>query len=160
ESAFPFFLTDRPDALAALAALLPDGTTLLTGAARAGRAAADMEPYVFNSVYVIADDDAIIDAYDKVHLVLFFEFLPFQSFLESLGIRQLTALPGGFAAGPRRRTLSLANAPPVALLICYEIIFPGAVLEPGNRPGWLLNLTNDAWFGDTPGPRQHFLQAR
>jgi apolipoprotein N-acyltransferase len=160
ESAFPFLLTERPDALAALATLLPDGTTLLTGAARSERVDANAPAQIFNSVYVIGDDGEILDAYDKVRLVPFGEFLPFQSALESLGLRQLTELPGGFAAGPHRRSLALADAPPFSPLICYEIIFPDAATEPGNRPGWLLNLTNDAWFGNTPGPRQHFLQAR
>ena len=160
ESAFPFLLTDRPDALAALATLLPDGTTLLTGAARSERIDPNAPAAIFNSVYVIGDDGEILDAYDKVRLVPFGEFLPFQSSLESLGLRQLTQLPGGFSAGPRRRTLPLAGAPSFSPLICYEIIFPGAATDPGNRPGWLLNLTNDAWFGDTPGPRQHFLEAR
>jgi len=160
ESALPFFLSERPDAVAALAALLPPGTTLLTGAARYEPAAGNEDARVFNSVLVIGDDGAILDVYDKVHLVPFGEFLPFQGFLESLGIRQITELPGGFSAGPRRRTMTLSTAPPFAPLICYEIIFPDAVTEPGNRPGWLLNLTNDAWFGDTPGPRQHFLEAR
>jgi apolipoprotein N-acyltransferase len=69
-------------------------------------------------------------------------------------------LPGGFAAGLDRRTLDVPNAPPVGPLICYEIVFPGAVIAPGARPGWLVNLTNDTWFGDTPGPRQHLLQSR
>jgi apolipoprotein N-acyltransferase len=72
----------------------------------------------------------------------------------------VTELPGGFSAGIRHRTLVAGPAPPFGPLICYEIIFPGAALEPGNRPGWLLNVTNDTWFGDTPGPRQHFEQAR
>jgi apolipoprotein N-acyltransferase len=160
ESAFPFFLTERPDALAAIATLLPDGTTLITGAARAERGEAALSERVFNSVYVIGDDGEIRDAYDKVHLVPFGEFLPFQSFLESLGIRQLTELPGGFSAGPSRRGLAVPGLPLAAPLICYEIIFPGEVMPPGDRPGWFLNVTNDAWFGDTPGPRQHFLQAR
>jgi apolipoprotein N-acyltransferase len=161
ESAFPFILTERPDALAAIAALLPPGTTLLTGAARAEpRTAGEESSRVFNSVYVIADNGEILSAYDKVHLVPFGEFLPFRSFFEMLGIRQLIALPGGFSAGARRHTLDVPNAPPVGPLICYEIIFPGAAVEPGKRPAWLLNLTNDTWFGDTPGPRQHLLQAR
>ena len=56
--------------------------------------------------------------------------------------------------------MSLPGLPPFGPLICYEIIFPGAVTEPGNRPDWLLNVTNDAWYGDSPGPRQHFHQAR
>jgi len=159
ESAFPFMLTERPSALAAIADLLPEGVTLLTGAARsedtgggAGRA--------FNSIYAIDDGGEIRAAYDKVHLVPFGEYLPFRDVLERLGLRQLIALPGGFAAGSRLRTVPVAGAPPFGPLICYEIIFPGAVVEPGNRPGWLLNATNDAWYGDTPGPRQHFHQAR
>jgi apolipoprotein N-acyltransferase len=160
ETALPFVLTERPDALAAIGALLPADTTLITGASRVEPAAGREPPRVFNSVYVIGDDGTIEAAYDKVHLVPFGEYLPFQSFLEWLGIRQLTELPGGFSAGPRRRTLTLATTPPFGPLICYEIIFPGAATEPGNRPGWLVNLTNDAWFGNTPGPRQHFLQAR
>jgi apolipoprotein N-acyltransferase len=160
ESAFPFFLTDRPDALAAIAALLPDGTPLIAGAPRAERGDAALSERVFNSVYVIRDDGEVLSAYDKVHLVPFGEFLPFQPAFESLGLRQLTQLPGGFSPGPARRSLAVAGVPPAAPLICYEIIFPGEVMPPGERPGWFLNLTNDAWFGDTPGPRQHFLQAR
>ncbi len=160
ETAVPFILTERPDALAALAALLPDGTSLITGAVRVEPATGTTEARYFNSVYVIGDNGVIRAAYDKVHLVPFGEYLPFQSFFDSLGILQLNELPGGFSAGTRHRTLTLPNAPPFAPLICYEAIFPGAILEPGNRPGWLLNVTNDAWFGDTAGPRQHFLQSR
>jgi apolipoprotein N-acyltransferase len=93
-------------------------------------------------------------------LVPFGEYLPLRAFFDALGVRQLIELPGGFTAGSRLRTLPVAGAPPFGPLICYEIIFPGEVVEPGNRPGWLLNVTNDAWYGDTPGPYQHFLQAR
>ncbi len=161
ESAFPFLLTDRPDVLAAIAALLPKGTILITGAARAEtqRSGSDLLPRVFNSVYVIADDGEIVSAYDKVHLVPFGEYLPLRGLFDLIGVRQLIDLPGGFAPGSRRLTLTLDNAPPVAPLICYEIIFPGEVVSQP-RPGWLLNLTNDAWYGATPGPYQHFLQAR
>lgn len=160
ESAFPFLLTDRPDVLAAIAKLLPPGTTLITGAARADPASDPSEDRVFNSVYVIGDTGEILSAYDKVDLVPFGEFLPFRRFFEAMGIRQLIRLPGGFTAGNRRHTLDLPNAPPVGPLICWEIIFPGAVVDPARRPAWLLNLTNDTWFGDTPGPRQHLLQAQ
>jgi apolipoprotein N-acyltransferase len=161
ESAFPFFLTERPDALAAIAALLPTSTTLITGAARPEPATGGKGPErAFNSVFVIGHGGEILSAYDKVHLVPFGEYLPFRNFLESLGVRQLIALPGGFSPGPGRRTLAVPGAPPMGPLICYEIIFPGEVTDPANRPAWLLNLTNDAWYGDTPGPRQHLLQAR
>jgi apolipoprotein N-acyltransferase len=67
---------------------------------------------------------------------------------------------GGFTAGMRRRALNIPGLPPAAPLICYEAIYPGYVLPEGARPKWILNLTNDAWFGITPGPYQHFAQAR
>ena len=160
ETAIPFFLTDRPDALAALGALLPDGTTLLTGATRPERAGASEPALVYNSIYVIGDDGEILTAYDNADLVPFDEILPFQSALEAVGIRQLTKRNGGFSAGARRRTLMLADAPSFSPLISSEIFYPGAATDPEDRPGWLLNVTNDAWFAGTPGPRQHFLQAR
>jgi apolipoprotein N-acyltransferase len=160
ESAFPFYLDERQDALVALADLLPMGTTLISGAARLPTRGGGETDRVFNSILVIGDEGEVIDGYDKVHLVPFGEYLPFQSALESIGLRQLTGVPGGFAAGPGRRTIPLANAPAFGPLICYEIVFPGAATEAGRRPGWLLNVTNDAWYGDTPGPRQHFHQAR
>jgi apolipoprotein N-acyltransferase len=83
-----------------------------------------------------------------------------QDLLERLGFEQLTHVRGGFANGATRQALEIPRLPPAAPLICYEAIFPGEVLPDGKRPAWLLNLTNDAWFGDTPGPHQHFAQAR
>jgi apolipoprotein N-acyltransferase len=162
ESAFPFFLTREPDALAQIAALLPPGTVLITGAVRApdATAPASRSSRAYNSVYVIDHDGAILGVYDKVHLVPFGEFLPFQDFLESLGLMQLTKLPGGFLPGDRRRTLPVPGAPPAVPLVCYEIIFPGDAVPRGERPGWMLNLTNDGWFGMSSGPYQHFAQAR
>jgi apolipoprotein N-acyltransferase len=159
ESAFPFLLTERPSALAAIADLLPSGTTLITGAARAERVSDDPSA-VFNSIYVISDGGEIRGSYDKVHLVPFGEYLPFRGLLNTLGVRQVIALPGGFSPGQRLRTLEAPPAPPFGPLICYEIIFPGAVVTQESRPAWLLNLTNDGWYGRTPGPYQHYLQAR
>lgn len=160
ESAFPFLLTRNRAAIASIAALLPANTTLITGAMRTEPPVpGQVSGYTFNSLYVINGDGEIIAAQDKVHLVPFGEYLPFQSQLESLGIRQLTRLRGGFSPGHRRKHIKLANAPPILPLICYEIIFPGDVLGEGDRPGWIVNLTNDAWYGDTPGPHQHLRQA-
>ena len=156
ESAFPFFLTREPDALAQIAALLPQGTVLITGAARP----AERARHAYNSIYVIDHDGSILSAYDKVHLVPFGEYLPFQSWLERLGFQQLTKVQGGFLAGDRRRALAPPRAPKFLPLICYEIIFPHDVVPPGERADWLLNLTNDAWFGMSAGPHQHFQQAR
>lgn len=160
ETAFPFYLTERPNALAAIGALLPPGTTLLTGAVRAEPDPG--EPFgarVFNSLYVIGDDGTIRDAYDKVHLVPFGEYLPFETWFRQIGLRQMVALPGGFDAGRRARTLAVPGLPSFGPLICYEIIFPGAAVDRAERPRWLVNVTNDGWFGDTPGPRQHLQQA-
>jgi apolipoprotein N-acyltransferase len=159
ESAFPFLLSDRPDVLAAIADLLPAGTTLLTGAVRAADPR-DPTGDAYNSVLVIDDSGTVTAAYDKVHLVPFGEYLPFRSLWSSLGLRQLVALPGGFSPGPARMILTLDGAPPFVPLICYEIVFPSEAVPAGPRPGWILNLTNDAWFGATPGPYQHLLQGR
>lgn len=161
ESAFPFFLTRDGDALAQIANLLPEGTILLTGAARyAESPPGERRPRAYNSIYAIDHDGTVLSVYDKVHLVPFGEYLPFQSALERLGFLQLTKVQGGFMAGDRHRTYDLRGAPRFLPLICYEIVFPGAIVPSEDRPGWLLNVTNDAWFGISPGPYQHFQQAR
>lgn len=158
ESAFPFLLSRSPSVLAMIAELLPEGAVLATGAARAEGEGEDRR--VYNSIQMVATDGSITATYDKVNLVPFGEFLPFQSALEAMGIRQLTRLPGGFSAGDRRRNIVLANGLKLAPLICYEVIFPNDLVDTNERPDALLNVTNDAWFGITPGPHQHFSQAR
>ncbi len=162
ESAFPFLLAREPDAMAQIAALLPEGTVLITGAVRAPELPPDQKiEHAYNSVYVIDHDGTILSVYDKIHLVPFGEYLPFQDFLESFGLKQLTKLPGGFVPGTRRRVMSVPRAPRMLPFICYEIIFPGEAMPAGEpRPGWLLNLTNDGWFGISTGPYQHLQQAR
>jgi apolipoprotein N-acyltransferase len=184
ESAFPFFLTREADALAQIAALLPQGTVLITGAVRPpDTPPAARVTRAYNSIYVIDHDGSILSVYDKVHLVPFGEYLPFQPLLERLGLMQLTKVIGGFIAGEHRRDQHVPGAPDFLPLICYEIIFPSDAVprreQPdwlydhvgrylywpfvagnGERPGWLLNLTNDGWFGASAGPYQHFQQAR
>ena len=102
----------------------------------------------------------LLSFYDKAHLVPFGEYLPFQSALESIGLEQLTRVRGGFTPGSAPRLTTAPKVPPFIALICYEIIFPDAIRDGDKEPGWMLNLTNDAWFGDTAGPHQHFHQAR
>jgi apolipoprotein N-acyltransferase len=162
ESAFPFFLEREPDALARIADLLPPGVVLITGAARIEPPAPPAAPLprVYNSIRVVGDDGAILATYDKVHLVPFGEFLPLQGLMDAVGLEPLTRVHGGFTAGTRVHALAVPGLPPASPLICYEAIFPGAVVPRGARPGFLLNVTNDAWFGITPGPYQHFAQAR
>jgi apolipoprotein N-acyltransferase len=161
ESAFPFFLSREPEALAQIKALLPAGTVLITGAARPAEPSATGGVRAYNSVYVIDHEGSLVAQYDKVHLVPFGEYLPFQRALEAIGLMQLVKMPGGFLAGDRRRPLAAPRAPLMLPLICYEVIFPGeAVPRDIERPGWLINLTNDGWFGNSTGPHQHFQQAR
>ena len=182
ESAFPFFLTREPDVLAQISALLPKGTVLITGAIRAPDSRGVVNR-AYNSIYVIGDDGSILSVYDKVHLVPFGEYLPFQDLLERLGLEQLTKVRGGFIPGERRQNQPAPGAPNFLPLVCYEIIFASDAVphseQPnwlyrhlgryfdwpfvagnGARPGWFLNLTNDGWFGASAGPYQHFQQAR
>ena len=161
ESAFPFFLTREGDAMAQIAELLPKGTVLITGAVRAP----DVPPgtpitRAYNSIYLIGDDGGILSVYDKLHLVPFGEYLPFQNLMEELGFEQLTKMRGGFIPGTRRRTMEVPHAPRMLPLICYEVIFPSDAMTGDDRPGWIVNLTNDGWFGISTGPYQHLQQAR
>jgi apolipoprotein N-acyltransferase len=162
ESAFPFILSRDAGALAEIGAVLPQDTVLVTGAARADdEARPSGRARYFNAIQVIASGGHILDSYDKVHLVPFGEYLPFQTAFDRLGMRQFVHVPGGFEAGSKSRLLVVPGLPAVAPLICYEAIFPGEVVPAeAPRPGLLLNVTNDGWFGATIGPYQHFAQAR
>ncbi len=164
ETAVPFLLAESSQALTAIGDVLPDGTSLLVGSGRIveERDAQDrlVATRVYNSLLAISDKGEVLDGYDKIHLVPFGEYLPFQDFMESLGIFQMTGVRGGFSAGTGSRLLTIPGAPPARPLICYEIIFPDEVMDKSQRPGWLLNVTNDAWFGGSAGPYQHFHQAQ
>ncbi len=156
ETAAPFVLTadaERRAAVAAVAAVAPPGGLLITGAPRM-TAARDR---IWNSLVAIDEAAAIVGVYDKFHLVPFGEYVPLRDWV---GIAKLTHGAVEFSAGPGPRTLRLPGLPPVSPLICYEVIFPGRVLDAEDRPDWLLNITNDAWFGISAGPYQHFAAAR
>ncbi|MFG1365357.1 apolipoprotein N-acyltransferase [Xanthobacter sp. V7C-1B] len=160
ESAFPFIYEREPWAAEDIAATLPPNVTLVTGAVRIDLPPPGQHSPFFNAIRVIDAKGHVLRNTDKVHLVPFGEYLPFQSFLESIGIEQLTRVRGGFASGSAFSGLEVPGAGLAAPLVCYEVIFSGKVIPGGPRPTWLLNLTNDAWFGTTPGPYQHFVQAR
>jgi apolipoprotein N-acyltransferase len=164
EAAMPFLPLEHPEALAAIGELLPDGTRLIAGALRVkqpGTGEFGGRREGFNSLMVFTDKGALESVYDKIHLVPFGEYLPFQPTLEWMGLEQLTRWRGGFSVGPNPRPLlSVPGLPAVAGLICYEVIFPSQIVQGATRPGLMLNVTNDGWFGDTTGPWQHFHQAR
>jgi apolipoprotein N-acyltransferase len=162
ESAVPFLIDERPDALNAIGSVLPDESMLLMGSLRrtATTGMTGSEPIVYNSLVVINGRGQVAATYDKWHLVPFGEYLPLAKWLEPIGVRRLVTVPASFAAGAGRTAIDLGSAGVIAPLICYEAIFPGRVTAPGRRPDWLLNITNDGWFGTTAGPLQHFAQAR
>jgi apolipoprotein N-acyltransferase len=165
EAAMPFKPLEHPEALKAIGELLPPGAQLISGGLRVTEvpAAPPGEPQrrAYNSMMVFDDAGSVSAIYDKVHLVPFGEYLPFQPVLEAIGLEQLTRMRGGFSSGlVPRPLLSVAGLPAVSSLICYEGIFPAAVVQRPERPGLIVNITNDGWFGNTTGPRQHLHQSR
>ncbi|MDR3518662.1 MAG: apolipoprotein N-acyltransferase [Azospirillaceae bacterium] len=157
ETAAPFFLQyDMPHRLA-MAAVTPPGGLILTGTVRAEQRPDEAEPRIFNSLMAVDGSGAILASYDKAHLVPFGEYVPLRGLLP---IAALAADRGDFSAGPGPRTLHLPGLPPVSPLICYEAIFPGEVTARDDRPQWLLNITNDAWYLNSAGPHQHFAIAQ
>ena len=159
EAAMPFLPLQSPGALAAIGRTLPAEAYLATGALRLGERADGRQ--IFNSLMVFDSRGTLVANYDKLHLVPFGEYLPLQNVLEAIGLEQLSRLRGGFASGVRPRPLlSIPGLPIFGPLVCYEAIFPAAIVQGADRPAVLLNVTNDGWFGNTTGPRQHFHQTR
>lgn len=158
EVAWPVLMARDEPSLQKIADLLPQGKHLITGSLRIEQH--EPKNIVYNSLFVFDDKAHLKSVYDKIHLVPFGEYLPFQDVFESIGLEQLTKLKGGFASGSGPRLLRATGVPLLSPLICYEIIFPNNVTAQDARPQWLLNVTNDAWFGATIGPHQHLQQAR
>ncbi len=158
EAAVPFLLSSEPGALFRISKALSPNTELVTGAIRAE--AGPEGPLYFNSVYVLGSDGAARGIYDKVRLVPFGEYVPFKELMDRFGITKLAGPFFGFGAGYQRRVLTTSESFSFLPLICYEAIFPAPLPDKPQSPVFLLNVTNDAWFGRTPGPSQHFAQAR
>lgn len=144
-----------------LVGMLAPGQTLMMGANRAGLAENGSVDY-FNSLVAFRRDGGgleVTGVYDKYKLVPFGEFLPWGALATRLGIRSLVHMPEDFTAGPPPRSIAPTGLPRVLPLVCYEALFPelarAASRPTGERPSWLLNVSNDAWFGATSGPLQH-----
>lgn len=153
EVALPFVIDETPDFAALIKTILTPDMLLLTGAVRRenGR--------WYNSIMGFNGDGMHIATTDKYQLVPFGEYLPFRPILEKIGLTVLTAQRHDYSAGVTAPRLMLGSFPTVAPLICYEAIFPINRFQTP-RPHWLLNVTNDAWFGNTVGPYQHLAHAR
>jgi apolipoprotein N-acyltransferase len=161
ETSVPFLFTERPEALSAIGNMLSDGQMLIAGIVREeGGATPGADARYYNSVVAINDRGEIVDAVDKVHLVPFGEYLPFSGLLRLFGVEQLVAGPMTFSAGNDRHSILVPGGIRALPFICYEVIFPDLVAVDAASTQLIVNVTNDAWFGDTPGPYQHFRQAQ
>jgi len=112
-----------------------------------------------NSIFLIAPGGKVLARYDKAHLVPYGEYLPMRPILEPLGLARLAPGDTDFSSGPGPRTIEIPGWGKAGLQLCYEIIFSGQVVDEKNRPDFIFNPSNDAWFGSW-GPPQHLAQAR
>jgi apolipoprotein N-acyltransferase len=156
EAATPFLLERDASRRREIGAIASGRGYVITGALRADTPPGPVE-HVWNSIEALNGDGAIVAFYDKVHLVPFGEYVPFGNILP---MKKITAGSVDLSAGPGPRTIALPGLPPFAPLICYEAIFPGAIVDEDDRPNWILNVTNDGWYGQSSGPFQHFASAR
>jgi apolipoprotein N-acyltransferase len=159
ESSVSFFMDESKQGLSELAEMLPPQSVLVMGALRRDTPGQD-ESKVYNSVLAFDGDANLVAHYDKWRLVPGGEFLPFEAILEPLGFRKVVTVPGSFASGPGPSNIALPGLAPAAVLICYEAIFPHDLIDQKERPSWIINVTNDGWFGRSSGPYQHLAQAR
>jgi apolipoprotein N-acyltransferase len=145
-----------------LVAAFAEGQTLLMGANRAERDLQGVDRY-YNSLVALRREGEglrVTGVYDKHRLVPFGEFLPFGDLATKIGLRSLVHMPDDFSAGPPPSPLAPSGMPALQPLICYEALFPGLTRRAASgqdavRPAWILNISNDAWFGQTSGPLQH-----
>jgi apolipoprotein N-acyltransferase len=142
----------------AIARAMAPGQTLLMGSYRAQPSNKGPARY-YNSLYALQKTSdgrlRVTGVYDKHRLVPFGEYLPLEPLMTRLGLKDLAHVGDGFSSGPRPKPLPLAGLPTVQPLICYESLFPGLAADGPGRPAWIVNVSNDAWFGPTSGPRQH-----
>jgi apolipoprotein N-acyltransferase len=156
EAATPFLLERDVAVRLEIGSIVPDKGYLITGALRANPPPGPVVQ-MWNSIEALNAAGEIVARYDKAHLVPFGEYFPFR---EVLPIKKITAGTIDLSAGPGPRTIALPGLPPFAAAICYEAIFPGTIVNEQERPDWILNLTNDAWYGRSSGPFQHLASAR
>ena len=156
ESALPYRIAEELELLEMIARIVPQDGLLFTGSVRSAAGNGGERRY-WNSLFAIDAQGMPVAVYDKAHLVPFGEYMPLRGLISAA---KLTHGAVDFSAGPGPKTLVLPGLPAASALICYEAIFPGDVVADGERPGWLLNITNDAWYGVTSGPYQHFASAR
>ncbi len=152
EAAVPFLPEERPDILQEISTAL-NGAEVIFGARRR-----DADDNWFNRLVLLGGDGVLQDNYDKHHLVPFGEYIPAQALLSKIGLSALTGR--GWTPGEGPKVISKGDTPPFLPLICYEAIFPSHASVRGARADWIVQVTNDAWFGKFSGPYQHLAKAR
>ena len=155
ETASPYPLDKDEQARAmTMSAIRQDGT-LITGSLRIADAS---KKQLTNSIFVINDMGEIESFYDKSHLVPFGEYVPLRDILP---FDKIVPIPSDIKEGSGAKTIRIPHAPPAGMLVCYEVIFPHQVVDKTQpRPSWLINVTNDGWYGDSAGPYQHLAAAQ
>ncbi|WP_317992782.1 apolipoprotein N-acyltransferase [Bartonella gliris] len=160
EASIPYLLDDTSDITMRIASLLKPKQWAIIGAIRASNDLANAQTHYFNTIAVINAKGDILNTSDKLHLVPFGEYLPYQNLLKKIGLHILADNIGGYSAANVRKTVMMPNGFSYLPLICYEAIFPNEMTFKGSSPQAIINVTNDAWFGVTPGPYQHLQQAQ
>jgi apolipoprotein N-acyltransferase len=158
ESAVPFLLDESSEALGAIADMLKPEQVLLAGTLR--RHTIDGDEKYYTSIQLVDAQGVVRQSYDKWRLVPGGEFLPLAWALEPLGFRKVVDLPESFSAGDGPQSIDVPGIGMTAMLICYEAIFPDHLIDVESRPRWIVNVTNDGWFGASVGPYQHLAQVR
>lgn len=157
ETAVPFYLEPGSMLARDIGSMITGNTQLMTGGMRTEGGEKNWKAW--NSMFVIRPDGSISAQYDKHHLVPFGEYIPFRNIVPFI-VENIAGGMGDFQTGPGPTTLAPEGIPALSPLICYEAIFPGNVVDGSGKAQWLLNLTNDAWFGNSSGPYQHLEMAR
>ncbi len=162
ESAVPYIIDkDNEILLKEISKAIPSKGFLITGGLRAEFKDQNLKEInkVWNSIFIIDSVGNIINSYDKHRLVPFGEYIPFAQFLPF--ISKITDGAVGFSTGNGPQTIKVSdNLPSFSPLICYEVIYTDKIIDKNNPPQFFVNLTNDAWFGNSSGPYQHFAMAR
>jgi len=156
ETASTFYLSEDSAHRKEIASKIPSAVSVITGVLRRDVSPNGKMRY-FNSLVVLDGMGRLVGGYDKSHLVPFGEYMPFRDILP---LKALAASNADFTPGDGPRSLRVLGLPLFSPLICYEAIFSGAVTDSTDRPDFLVNLTNDAWYGRTTGPYQHFAIAK
>ncbi len=156
EAAFPHLIADNSRYLKSIAQLVPKDGTIIFGADRMEQILITKKYY--NSIFVVDSHAKVLAYYDKESLVPFGEYIPFRKVLPF--IETFAYSVGEFSVGTNAsKNLTADSLPPFMPLICFEVIFPN-LLRGAERPEWFLAITNDSWYGNTPGPYQHLAMAK